>query len=177
MGKLAHIKTAMSSTSMMDGMVQAVGAYIAQVVADKLSQDMSRGGEGLNQVKAAVGALEPSITAAVKSAVGEIVQSLATHHEATKRELQSASDKLTGTQRSLMQSFTQALTQVKIPDYSESLKRIEGKAVDLSPVERQLEAVLLKLDIDKDDDPKQWKFTVKRNSRGLIETVTATAEE
>lgn len=173
MGKLAHIRSGMSAPTL-DGFLRPIADYVAHTLAANLAEDMQRGGEGLESIKGAVAALEPALKAALDKAIDNAIGKLSGDLSATAAEVRKSGERLTGTQRALMQ----AIASIRIPDHSEQLGRLELKNVDLSPLERQIEAVLLKMDIDTPEPrPKRWDFKVIRHERsGLIDRVVATAE-
>ena len=173
MGKLSHIRADMTSQSMIDGIAKSVGDYIAAAVVATLQEDMSRGSDGLSGIKAAVEAVEPALRAALKSATETVTRSVTAQQAALKSDIAAT----TKQQQALQSKLIAAMEGIRIPDYSADLRRLESKQVDLEPISRQVQAVLLKLDTETDERPRTWTFEVIRHKKSnLIERVIATAE-
>ena len=175
MGKLSHIMAKMEPPeNTADGIVKQIGDILAASVTKRLSEDMSRGGESLHAIKSKVGALEPCIRECVSAAVKEIANAVYDYRSEVKGDLDKTQKSLTANQQAIMQS----LAGMKFPDHSDQMTRIERKNVDLSPLERKLEAILLKMHMDEDDEeerPRKWRFDIERNKNGLITDVIAEA--
>jgi hypothetical protein len=68
--------------------------------------------------------------------------------------------------------LVKALSNVRIPDYSEQLAKLEGAKVDMGPLLEKLDNLVVELP----EESRAWTFDIKRNRDGLIESVTATAD-
>jgi len=169
MGKLSHIKDRMNPPPM-DGLLQPIVEHIAGSVKAQLSADMSRGGEGLHAVKSTLGKIEPAIRQLVQELAGHVVDRLVEQHESLNKQHES----LTANQRAIMRALAET---PPYPDYSEQLARLEARGVDLTPLSKQIKALMAKVSEKPEERPLQWVFDIKRNKKGLIESVTATAED
>lgn len=100
------------------------------------------------------------------------VRDLAAALKRVEKKLGSVADSQSG-RTQLQADIVRALSNVRIPDYSEQLARLEGKTVDLAPVLKKIEAIEFP---EPEERPLKWRFEIKRNSRGFIEEVIAEAD-
>lgn len=134
---------------LMEMVVQLDDANAAGVAGDERTQEAVRAAQ-----------------AALEKASGEVEKAILKELEAIKGGLRRAVKDLREVSRegdeALREGLIAALGRVRIPDYSESLARIE--------------ALLSEEDEDEDDDPKEWDFDIQRDRNGFIRSVTAKAK-
>ena len=113
-----------------------------------------------------IGAL---ITQAVSKALSEQTAVIA----AIKKDMASRPD-VSSEMVKLQGSLVKALGNIRIPDYSDQLRVLEGKSVDLTPVTKELKSLCERME---NEEPSEWYFEVNRDKQGLITSVTATEAE
>lgn len=172
MGRLQNIqKTLNPKPAKLEGILEAIAAGVAETVVNDLSEGMTRHSQGLNALQERIDTVSPQvqemITSAVEYAVQETVQRLLPQIEGVTKGL---SEKLTqGDLRAFREDLVKALGKVTIPDYTEQLRRLERRQVDLAPVLMKLD----ELKVEPEEEPSSWVFDIKRDNQGRIISVTA----
>ena len=168
------MEQAPAPTSLIDGVIKSVAQDVARLIGDRIGMDVAQQTISVARLQEAVKALEPSI----KATLGPTLQKGFAGVEAKLEAL--AEDLKTGglTQADMVKlqgDIVKALGRVKIPDYSEALRRLENRpipTVDLEPIVKQLESMEFTV-----EQPEKWTFHVERDRNGLIKTVTAEADD
>lgn len=176
MGRLQNISKTLqpSKPAKLEGILEAIAAGVAQTVVQDMAEGMTRHSQGLNAVQQRIDVLSPQIqemlAGAVEYAVQETVQRLLPQIEGISKGLQS---KLSYNDlRTFREELVTALSRVKIPDYTEQLKRLESRQVDLGPVLTKLD----QLKEEEEEEPSTWVFDIKRDNQGRIVSVVANEE-
>lgn len=154
-----------------DRVTQTVAQVVAQEAVQRLApaiqqlaNEIQSGGDRLEEsARAATGALEAAeaaLSAAVKEEVGSLQKDL-------RKAVSAITRAQAGESEALRDGLIKALSRVRIPDYSDQLGQVQA-------MQQMIMAAVQ--DGGDEDDPKEWEFTVNRNSRGFIQTVTAKAK-
>lgn len=139
---------------------------IAQIISYEVTRQLEKSLQAANQSQVATQMTVANMLPAIQRALGEAVNALVPKLDQMMNELRSGAI----TQQDLVRlqnSLVKALSNVKIPDYSEALARIEAKETDLTAVIAKLEAM------ESEEEPDVWHFKVERNANGFITGVTA----
>ena len=169
MGKLSHIQERMKALPpiQIEGMLDAIAKSMAETVADEMRAELSRSVQATDSVHGSVNAITPAIAKAVKSAVDGIKPALAKLSKDLNKPDHGKADML-----KLQAALVKELGNVRIPDYSDQLRQIEGQKTDLSPVLKKIDAIEFP---ETEERATRWTFKIVRNNNGLIQEVTATA--
>lgn len=157
MGKLAHIPMGPPS---LEGMVKDVVDNIVSQTQRGLQPDFAQQINYINAVIETMGGIAPAVQRAM---VAEIKPILA---ELRKKKPDNS--------KALHDRLVNALSNIRIPDNTEQLNRIEAQQPDLYPVIKAVKDLKFP---EPDVYPRVWDFEIIRNDDGLIERVIATAED
>jgi hypothetical protein len=154
----------------LEGVIESISQLMAQSVADSATPEFKRllqavndnGGRSDNSITKATNALKQAIQSEIRSLKPEIKK--------LAEVLQSTNKDMLGLQGNLVD----ALSKVKIPDYSDQLERLERSQPDLSPVIKAVKGIEIP---EPDERPLVWEFDIERHRNGLIKSVTAKAVE
>lgn len=167
MGKLQHLMPEPGSP--LGGFIDFAIADLAKQVAGIIQPEINAKHSEIESMRVQLARLTPEL----KQALGQYLASVVAQLQQDVRSNTAEVRGMSGDLGELQGRLVAALSQVKIPDYSAQLARLESKAVDLGPVLERLDAMAQ----EEEEEPKKWVFNIERDERGLISNVTAEAAE
>lgn len=175
MPKLAHLRK--QEPVKIEGILEGISRTVAGMVRESFADDVARNSQGLGALQERLDALSPAFDEQLNKLASYIVYEVGRKVEPQLKELTKELKSRAITQADMVKlqgDLVKALSNVRIPDYSEQLRRLDVKP-DLGPLLEKLDNLEVELPVD--DRPLQWTFDIKRDRNGLLESVTATAQD
>ena len=185
MGKLAALRKRLEPPEPEQDQVD-LRLIAEQVVGDLWSDmrpELQTVAKSLQGVQGEVTKLPPSVKSISQQMTSYAIQEISRKIEPEMRALAEELRSRSITQKDMLdlqKKLVGALSNVRIPDYSVALARLETKQPDLSGIMERLDALRERAEQEPeaeehDEPPRQWTFRVQRDGSGLIQTITAEA--
>lgn len=165
----SQLETVINSIASL-GVINSIATLMANSVADSAKPEFER-------LLAAVGENAEQGGQSVDDAVAVLQQAIKAEIDGIKPEIKKIADALSSSNRDmvgLQGRLVEALSNVKIPDYTNQLDRLEKSQPDLSPVMKAIDGIEFP---EPEERPTEWVFDIERHNNGLIKSVTARAVE
>lgn len=154
-----------------DRVTQTVAEVVAQEAVNRLTPAIAAMVEQAKEIGLKTDSAAQTFTDSSKALEGAVASEVSNLkkdlNSVVKDAVRSLAKANTQEAASLRDSLITALSKVRIPDYTDKIEQVKA-------VQTTILAALK--DIEPDKRPAEWEFTVNRNSRGFIQTVTAKAK-
>lgn len=170
MGRISHLipEEAAPQAFSLEGVINQVIEELAQRAYGNVAPDIKKVVQAVNENGARGDNSVNKATAALRKAIQDEVKSLKPEIQKVLEALQSSNKEMVGLQGRLVN----ALSNVRIPDYTDQLKRLEQSQPDLSPVLKAIQSIEIP---ENEERPREWEFEIERHRNGLIKSVKARA--